>query len=249
MSSGLSPLGNRLLNIFVCVGASIVIIGALFKIMHYPGAEFFLPIGLGTEALIFLVYAILPPPDEGHAEPKVEETKGNPSLKTMEKMLENADITPANLTKLSSGFQKLGTTVEKLSDVGDVVKNTTDFNTKTLKASESLTKISDVATQAATSLSSLSTAADGTKQYQVQVQAMTKNLSAINSIYETELKESGNHLKAINQFYGKLEQIAGSLQGSAVDAVKAKEQISALATNLSSLNKVYGNMLTAMQGR
>ena len=56
-------------------------------------------------------------------------------------------------------------------------------------------------------------------------------------------------MKSINSFYGKLEQVAATMQGTAADATKAKEQISALANNLSKLNQVYGNMLTAMQGR
>lgn len=249
MSSGLSPLGNRLLNVFVCLGASIVIIGALCKIMHYPNTDFMLPVGLGTEALIFIVYAILPPPDADHAHAPVEQVKGNPALKTMEKMLENADITPANLAKLGTGFQKLGTTVDKLGDIGDVVKSTGDFSAKSKLAAESMGSITTVVNQAATSFSAFNSAADSSKQMQGQMQALTKNLSSMNSVYELELKESGNHLKAINQFYGKLEQISSSLQGSAVDAVKAKEQISALATNLSKLNTVYGGMLTAMQGR
>jgi hypothetical protein len=67
-----------------------------------------LTIGLLTEALIFLVYAILPSPPptirEQCAGP-FETEKGNPGLKSMEKMLKEADITPANLSKLSEGFQ------------------------------------------------------------------------------------------------------------------------------------------------
>ena len=85
MSAGLTKGQNRLLNIFVCFGASIVIIGALFKIQHYPGASIFLPIGLGTEALIFVVYGLLPPPDAGHVEAPLEKVQGNTALKTMEK--------------------------------------------------------------------------------------------------------------------------------------------------------------------
>jgi len=250
MSSGISPLGNRLLNIFVCVGAAVVIIGALFKIQHYPGSDLFLPIGLGTEALIFLVYAILPPADAEHDAPPVEQiAKGNPALKTMEKMLAEADITPTNLSKLSDNFKKLGGTVDKMADIGDVVKSTTDFSAKTKQAAESLTAISGAVNQATASFSSFSGAAETSKQFHGQIQTLTKNLSSINTIYELELQESNNHLKAINQFYGKLEQVAATMQGSAVDAVKAKEQITALATNLTKLNQVYGNMLTAMQGR
>jgi hypothetical protein len=53
----------------------------------------------------------------------------------------------------------------------------------------------------------------------------------------------------MNQFYGKLAQASAAMNNTAEDAVKAKDQIAALATNLSKLNAVYGNMLTAMQGR
>ena len=63
MSAGISPGLNRLVNVIVCVGASIVIVGALFKIQHWAGSDILLPVGLLVEAGIFLVYAILPPPD------------------------------------------------------------------------------------------------------------------------------------------------------------------------------------------
>jgi len=249
MASGLSPLQNRLLNIFVCVGAAIVIIGALFKIQHYALADITLPIGLGTEALIFLVYAILPPPDAGHSVAPVEQVKGNTALKTMEKMLQEADITPTNLSKLSESFKKLGSTVSNIGEIGDVVKSTSDFSAKSKTAAESLGAITGVVNQATAAFTSLGSAAESTKQFHGQVQTLTKNLASINTIYELELQESNNHLKAINQFYGKLEQVASTMQGTAADAVKAKEQIAALANNLSKLNQVYGNMLTAMQGR
>ena len=78
---------------------------------------------------------------------------------------------------------------------------------------------------------------------------LTKNLSSLNTIYELELQESNNHLKALNQFYGKLAQASNAMTGTVEDAEKAKQQIGLLASNLGRLNSVYGNMLTAMQGR
>jgi len=249
MSAGLSKGANRALNVFVCFGASIVIVGALFKIQHYPGAGIFLPIGLGTEALIFIVYGLLPPPDAGHAEAPLEQVKGNTAVKTMEKMLAEADITPTNLGKLSEGFKKLGSTVSNFGEIGDVVKSTADFGAKSKQAAESLGAINGAATQAATALTGFHTSAESSKQFHTQVQSLTKNLTSINTMYELELQTSNNHMKAVNSFYGKLEQVANTMQGTAADAVKAKEQISALANNLSKLNQVYGNMLTAMQGR
>lgn len=251
MASGVSPATNRLVNVIVCVGAAVVIFGAWAKILHKPFADIMLTVGLLTEAAIFLIYAILPPPDQGApaAPVTVETDRGNPALKSMEKMLQEADITPTNLSKLSAGFQKLGTTVSSMADVGDIVKATGDYTQKTQAASAALDKVKDAYNNTANSLSSFNAASESTKQFHDQVQVLTKNLSSLNTIYELELQESNNHLKALNQFYGKLAQASNAMSGTVEDAEKAKQQIGLLATNLGRLNQVYGNMLTAMQGR
>ena len=250
MASGVSPATNKLVNVVVCLGAAVVIFGAWAKILHKSFADIMLTVGLLTEAAIFVIYAILPPPDQGA--PSVapaEVDKGNPALKSMEKMLVEADITPANLSKLSSGFQKLGTTVTNMSELGDVVKATGDYTLKTKAASVALEGVTSAFNKAAVSMSSVGDASESTKQFHGQVQVLTKNLSSLNTIYELELQESNNHLKALNQFYGKLAETSSAMAGSVEDAKKAKEQMNLLAANLGNLNKVYGNMLTAMQGR
>ncbi|BAV10264.1 gliding motility-associated protein GldL [Filimonas lacunae] len=252
MASGVSPRVNRLVNIFVCVGAAVVIFGAMAKILHLSWADWALKIGLTTEALIFLVYAYLPPPETGHAPaaaaaPKVE--KGNPALKSMEKMLQEADITPTNLSKLSDGFKKLGTTVDKMGEISDVVAATGDYTQKTREATHALASVKDAYVQTAGALSSFNQASDSTRTFHEQVQVLTKNLTSLNTIYELELQESNNHLKALNSFYGKLNEASTAMQGSADDAIRAQHQIASLANNLTRLNQVYGNMLTAMQGR
>ncbi|MEP7111221.1 MAG: gliding motility protein GldL, partial [Ferruginibacter sp.] len=100
MAAGQSRPVDRVLNIFVSAAAVPVLLGALFKITHAPGADTWLKVGLYVEASVFLAYALLyvfAPPPEGHmqAVPPVE--SGNPALKSMDKMLQEADITPANL--------------------------------------------------------------------------------------------------------------------------------------------------------
>ncbi len=253
MASGQSRPIDRILNIAVSAAAVPVLLGALFKITHAPGADLWLKIGLYTEAGIFLAYALLyviAPPPEGPAVATAVAAvdKGNPALKSMEKMLQDAEITPANLQKLSSGFQKLGATVNDLGEIGNVVAATGDFTNETKKATAELSKVKDAYSNAAATLSSFNSASDSTKQYHEQVQVMTKNLSSLNTIYEMELQESNNHLKSLNAFYGKLNQAAAAMSTTADDAQKAKEQIAALATNLGRLNQVYGNMLSAMAG-
>jgi gliding motility-associated protein GldL len=104
-------------------------------------------------------------------------------------------------------------------------------------------------TASASSMSSFNNASESAKGFHEQVQGLTKNLSSLNTIYELELKEANNHLKSLNNFYGKLNEASATMMSSADDANKAKEQIASLANNLGKLNSVYGNMLSAMQGR
>jgi gliding motility-associated protein GldL len=251
MASGVSPATNRLVNVIVCVGAAVVIFGAWAKILHKSFADIMLTVGLLTEAAIFLIYAILPPPDQGttHAPAPVVGNDKNPALKSMEKMLGDADITPANLSKLSSGFQKLGTTVERMSDIGDAVSATGEYTQKTRAAAVALDSVKDAYTNAATAMSTFSNASESTRQFHDQVQVLTKNLSSLNTVYELELQEGNKNIKALNSFYGKLAESSSAMQNSVEDAKRTQEQLGALAKNLGSLNQVYGNMLSAMQGR
>ena len=257
MAAAIPPKVSRVVDIFVSIAAAVVIWGALQKILHSSSADFFLKLGLGVEAAVFLVYGILylyyPAIDDHHVKVANATPAGNPALKSMEKMLEGADITPANLGKLSAGFQKLGTTVEKMGEISDVVKATGDYTQKTKEASQALDAVkaaySNAATSATTFNNSSNAASAGAKVFHEQIQVLTKNLSSINTIYELELQENNNHLKALNQFYGKLNEASNAMNTTAGDAVRAKDQISALANNLGKLNSVYGNMLSAMQGR
>lgn len=253
--AGVSKSTERLVNVVVCVGAAVVIFGAWQKITHQALADFFLTAGLITEAVIFLVYAILPPPgSEMHAIaealPRLAGgSSGNPALDKMDKMLQEADITPANLNRLSEGFKKLGTTVTNIADVSDVVKSTSDYTNKTKEAATALESMKNAYQSAATTMGHFNSAADSTKQFHEQVQVLTKNLGSLNAIYELELQDTNNHLKAMNSFYSNLVTASETMQGSVTDAKKAHEQIGKLAGNLSNLNTIYGNMLTAMQGR
>ncbi|HKP31537.1 MAG TPA: gliding motility protein GldL [Chitinophagaceae bacterium] len=252
--AGVSKSTERIVNIIVCVGAAIVIFGAWQKITHQRMADFFLTAGLITEAIIFMVYAFLPPP--GHemaalaeALPKMAGSSGNPALTKMEDMLKAADITPANLGRLSDNFKKLGTSVDKIADVSEAVSATSDYTSKTKEATNALTTMKDAYQNATTTIGHFNSAAESTKQFHSQVQVLTKNLGSLNAIYELELQDTNNHLKAMNNFYSNLVTASETMQGSVDDAKKAQQQIAALANNLSNLNKVYGNMLTAMQGR
>lgn len=244
---------SKWMDVVVSVAAAAVIFGALQKILHTPIADLWLKIGLYTEAGVFLAYGILyliyPPVKEEYEGNVHAVAMGNPALNSMDKMLQEADITPANLKRLGEGFSKLGTTVSGISDVSDVVKSTSDFSKKTQEATAAIGSMSSAFTNSAATMQSFNNASDSARGFHEQVQVLTKNLGSLNTIYELELKESNNHLKALNGFYGKMAEASQAMMSSVDDANRAKEQIGNLANNLGKLNAVYGNMLSAMQGR
>jgi len=179
MAAAIPPKVSRIVDIFVSLAASVVIVGALFKLEHFAGADMMLIVGLGTEALVFGVYGALyliyPPIDDHEVHLSGAQAGGNPALKkTMERMLEEADITPANLSKLSTGFQKLGTTVEKMGEISDVVKATGDYTQKTKEAAQALDAVKQAYSSAANSAVSFNNASEGAKVFHDQVQVLTK---------------------------------------------------------------------------
>ena len=242
-----------LIDVLVSAGAAVVIFAAWAKLTHQSYGDTMLTVGMWTETAIFMVYAVIewvkPKPHEvAHATPQAV-AEGNPALQSMEEMMKNAEITPANMKRLGENFQKLGQTVSQIGEVGDVVKSTGDFNAKTKEATNALGLMKDAYTNSAHTMSNFNNAADSAKGFHEQVQVLTKNLGSLNTIYELELNESNNHLKTLNSFYGKMAKASEVMVSSVEDAQATKDQISALAANLGKLNQVYGNMLSAMQGR
>src|SRR6187455_2369788 len=174
--------GQVVLNFIFAFFAAVVILGALFKIRHWPFADEMITLGLLSEVIVFLVMAFMvPPPEEPHwqryfpdinkhpdLEPNFKPTPltlpgstGNPALTKMEDMLREADITPANLGRLGENFKKLGGTVDKMSDITDVVAATGDYTAKTREAATALGTMKDAHLGAASSIQHFTQAADG----------------------------------------------------------------------------------------
>jgi gliding motility-associated protein GldL len=264
--------GKYVKNLIIGVGAAVVLIGALAKLEHWPIARIMLTIGMCTEAFIFLLLGLLPPHKDYYWErfypnitenPQVEayqkgikfnaqnklEGAGGSATSELDKMMADADITPANLRRLNDNFTKFGETVNQVKDVSNVVAATNEYTTKAKEAAVALGGMKDTFVSASSAMASFNNASEDTVKFHGQVQVLTKNLSSLNNIYELELNEANNHLKNMNKFYGSLVSATEAMSSSAEDANRAKDQIAALANNLGSLNSIYGNMLNAMQGR
>lgn len=249
---------RTMLNYAYSFGAAVVIAGALFKIMHWPGASYMLIAGMGTEVVIFVISGF-EPQQAMHAEYEWERvypelaaegpiTKGQkPLTQQLDKMLSDAKVGPDLINSLGKGFSSLGESVSKLNDLTDATVAANDFSKNAKNAAGQINTFAQAAATATSAVSSIGAGAEHTKVYHEQVQSMVKNLSQLNAIYELELQDSNNHLKAMNKFFGNLNSAAQALSETATDATKYKDNLVQLNKNLSSLNAVYGNMLSAMK--
>jgi gliding motility-associated protein GldL len=244
------------------IGAAIVIVGALFKIEHWEGADAMLIVGLSTEAIIFLFSAFEPihmdldwslvyPELAGMHDPNADRKKkqvkaGDPIAQQLDKMLADAKIGPELLTSLGTGMKTLGDNAGKMADISNASVATNDYVNNVKTATKSLGDLNSSYTKAAEAMSSMTGSANDAKVYRDQMSAASKNMGALNAVYELQIQDSNKHLKETQKFYEGINTLMSSLSSSVNDTQKYKEEVAKLAKNLTALNTVYGNMLSAM---
>ena len=229
------------------IGAAVVIIGAL------------LVVGLTTEALIFFLSAFEKPHEEYDWSLVYPELAGMDALSSsaksanngtvsqqLDQMLVDAKIGPELIESLGAGLRTFGEKVSTISNVTDAATSSNEFANKLKQATKSVDDLTSAYSQASSSLTEIAASTTDSKMYHEQVQALAKNLSSLNAMYELELQDSNNHIKTLNKFYGNVSETMQSFSDSLVDARAFKDEVGKLSKNLASLNAVYGNMLSAM---
>lgn len=272
------------------IGAAVVILGALFKILHIPGANEMLILGMGTEAVIFtfsafeplhvdynwaLVYPELSMGEDAHEVKSEKKKTGLSVTQELDNMLAEAKIGPDLIESLAKGMKNLGDNANKLSGVADAAVATDGYVSNLTKASESVRSLVSVydktadalskdmnvsenylnnVTKAASAVGQLATVYEQTIQsiqtdnssYNSELQKLSKNLTAINAAYEIQLQNSIQHNDLTNNIQQNIQKFTSNLNESVENTIKYKEQVESLTKNVSMLNTVYGNMLTAM---
>jgi gliding motility-associated protein GldL len=254
--------GKTIMAIIYGVGGGIVIIGALFKIMHWPGASLFLILGLGVEACIFFVSAFEPPHmdldwtlvypelagmEDGHGHGHAISNK--PVTEQLDDMLADAKIGPELIESLGQGLRKLGDNANKLSEISDASVATSEYTSSLKSASHKVSELADTYAQASQALTGLSDAAQSGSSTGEELQKMASTLEALNKSYEVQLAGSQQQAQTMNAMYQGINSLMTNLSDSVEDTKRYKENISELSVNLAKLNTVYGNMLTAMTVR
>ncbi|WP_443936656.1 type IX secretion system motor protein PorL/GldL [Pedobacter sp. MW01-1-1] len=247
-------------------GASVVIIGALCKILHLGGqlGSWAIGAGLGIEAFLFFLTGFYPPdpepawervypelnPDYAGELPKASARPiaqaSFSSTSALDNMLSDAKIGPELIESLGTGLRTFGDKVAAISTVADASTATNAFTAKVQTATAGFDNLSTAFDNATKNLQALGDSKADSQAYHDQVNNLAKNLSALNAVYELELQDSSAHLKSMNKFYSNLSLTMQNFNESMEDSKQFKEEVNKLAKNLSSLNAIYGNMLSAM---
>jgi len=198
-------------------GAAVVILGALFKIIHLPGADIMLILGLGTEAVIFFFSAFEKPHEE------VDWTLVYPELAGMEdpdfiqeRLEKGSQLTPTQ--ELDNMLAEAKIDTELMKSLGDGMRSLSDT---------------------AGHMSSTVEAVGATQEYSDQLSSAAKNMESLNALYQVQLENSKTQVDIQNNLMERL--------GTSVDKSKdLADEVSRLAKNITNLNQVYGGMLSAM---
>jgi gliding motility-associated protein GldL len=252
--------GKTIMGLIYGWGGAIVIIGALFKIMHWPGASEFLIAGLGIEAAIFAISAFEPPhmdldwtlaypelagmDEDGHGHGAINKGSATEQLDTM---LDDAKIGPELIESLGEGLRSLSTNANKLSEISDASVATSEYTDSLKNASGKVSILADDYAKASESLAVLNEAANSGADTGAEMQKMASTLGQLNESYAAQLNGSQQQAETMQAMYSGITELMTNLTDSVEDTKRYKENISELSTNLSALNNVYGNMLTAMK--
>ena len=245
------------------IGAAVVIVGALFKIQHWPMAGLFLVVGLSTEAIIFFFSAFEPPheePDWSLVYPELatgERAEGDDFRKDdqrsiteqLDDMLESAKIEPELIQSLGAGMRSLSDQAKQMGEITGAAAATNEYANSLKDASARVSDLSDSYAKASESLVGLTQNVDAGRNAGESLSRMSKNLSDLNEMYEMQLRSSREKLEAANQMFEGVGELLTNLRNSVDDTKRYKENISELSDNLAKLNTVYGNMLNAMTVR
>jgi gliding motility-associated protein GldL len=250
------------------IGAAVVIMGALFKIQHWPGASLMLIIGLSTEAVIFIFSSFEPIHEDpnwelvypelalGHSDELDHESlpagsgrggRGGSGISgELDKMLEEAKIDSALIERLGDGMRTLGENAAQLKGVTTAAAATDSYVTSLQAASDKVSSLSEAYERASVAISGMTSSQAEGQSFGEQMQKVSKNLSALNNVYELQLKGSSAHLEATEKFQSQVSDMMKNLSDSVEDTRLYKENMAMLSKNLTDLNAVYGNMLKAM---
>ncbi len=245
-------------NIVYSVGASVVIIGALFKILHWPGASQVLMVGMFTESFLFILgiferpHAVYNwenvfPQLIGHEQKEL--LGGNGIAGACAGQTEQSAAVPAlseeTLKSLQEGIDNLGKTANQLATLGNVATATHSLvekmNTASVAAesfANTQTALSNATRTLGQSYQTISADMDAivkqTQNYGKGMEAVNAQMASLNSVYELQLKDLQAQSAAFKNQTDSVDKITSVIEAMTADA-KTMQQNNAAALEATAL--------------
>ena len=252
--------GQRFFNFAYSIGAAIVIWGALFKILHLPGGNTLLSIGMGTEVLMFILTAFDRPPKEYEWEEvfpvlATKNAEDRPDFESGAGVVVNAGAVtsaaqvlsgqPAASAQLSAepGDRLDAVTQDYITQMAAISEQMSRLRTST----EALNKVSETLLESYRAITENSeNITQSSTGYVEQMQSLNRNISGLNTIYEIQLKSVSSQLDAIDRVNAGIKEICNMYETTAGASVRYCEESEKMAGYMAQLNQVYAKMLHAM---
>ena len=201
-----------IMNYVYGLGAAIVIAGALFKIMHWKGADLMLIVGMGTECVIFVISSFEPvhmDPDWSLVYPELAGgessgggKKGASVTQQLDTMLKEANVDSNVISSLGSGLQSLSTNVKEMASVSNAAIATKEYAESASAAASNMNAISNSTAEVANSMGSLSgglsnlvnnlsASENETLKFKEEISKLNSNLASLNTVYGNMLSAMG----------------------------------------------------------
>lgn len=220
--------GKRFINFAYSFGAAIVILGAMFKLLHFPFGNEMLFIGMVTECIVFILSAFDTPIRDYNWEQVF------PAL---------SSVNPEDGSGFNAGIGQPTTAVPRNEvSPGPVVQNVMPNNSEAAAASRTtpFTYSGKPENEIPHNLSA------HTEEYGKQMENLNRTLSGLNSIYEIQLKSVSSQIGAIEQINQGLAHLRTMYGDTLPDGSVIKAETGKMADQLRELNEVYARMLHAM---
>lgn len=248
-----SESGQRFFNFAYSIGAAIVIWGALFKILHLPGGNTLLSIGMGTEVLMFILTAFDRPPREYNWEevfpvlssknPDDRPDFGIPSDAVAPVAAEKKAAVPQAPSAVapSAGFGEASE--QFISEMDGIARQMAQLKATT----EALNDVSKTLLDSYRAITENSeTINSSSTGYVEQMQALNRNIAGLNTIYEIQLKSVSSQLDAIDRVNSGIKDISRMYEDTATQSRRYCEESERMTRYMQQINDIYANMLRAM---
>ena len=257
--------GQRFFNFAYSIGAAIVIWGALFKLLHLPGGNLLLMIGMGTEVFMFIISAFDRPAKQYHWEEvfpvlDTHDAQDRPDLQGG-----NAGggvvITggmPAGAAVASGAVSHAAAVADQPLALNASAKEATEHYVAQIaalseqmadlrKSTEALNKVTAVLLESYNAITENSDKITASSQgYVEEMTALNRHVAGLNTIYEIQLKSVSSQLDSIDRVNNGIKDIRDMYERSADTSRQYCEETERMARYMQQLNAIYAQMIQAM---